>query len=718
MMNLSFVAASLLTAVVSLAFSVFVYAKRHSLKANRVWGLFGISCALWSLGLGMMSFAPNEQIALFWLKYVHYVGAIFIPPIFFHFVTVLIENDYTKQGRRMLAIAYTLAGLLLIANFTGVLATVKPVSYFHYYTAPKALYNVFGLYFLFYVVYSLYLLLKAYLNATDIIRRNQLKYLLLGMTVGFIGGSTAFFPVYDIEIFPFGMYFASSHVAIVSYAMIKFRLMDIRIAVTRAGIFLTVYMLVLGLPFWYLFAYGLSIQLYIATIVLATLGPIIYRYLDEKAEELLLAAQRHYQKLLVDAASGMTEQHSLSKLLKLVVYLVKRIVKVSYAAILLYDKETNSFILKEIRASEKMASLSAPFIIDSTHYLFHRINESDEPFLFNELPKYVQDAFNFPIKPGLIVPSYYQKKPIGVLFLGNKMNNEIFTQDDIRVFKILASQSALAVENCIFITESKNSQEKIFHAEKLASVGGMAEGIAHQIGNRLNQFSVAAGELELELGSIKMNHSEYLKTESFRTSVDYISKLVTSILSNVKKTDAVIRSILNFAKPGSENKVEFSLIEMTNSVTELICIKHRLREFPYLKFDIKCSDVLFAIKEQMSESIFNLLDNSFESIQDKILRSAEAGQPYPDPNITVSLKEKDGLWQLAVSDNGMGISDSVKRKIFAPFFTTKSSTKSGSGIGMYVVKRIIEERHNGKIWFESQEGQGTTFFIEIPRGDN
>jgi signal transduction histidine kinase len=83
--------------------------------------------------------------------------------------------------------------------------------------------------------------------------------------------------------------------------------------------------------------------------------------------------------------------------------------------------------------------------------------------------------------------------------------------------------------------------------------------------------------------------------------------------------------------------------------------------------------------------------------------------------IKLKVSENERNWRLEISDNGIGVKEQDAKKIFAPFITTKSSYKSGTGIGMYVVKTIVEENHHGKIWFESTYMQGTKFVIELPK---
>ncbi|MCQ9205977.1 MAG: ATP-binding protein, partial [Omnitrophica bacterium] len=108
-------------------------------------------------------------------------------------------------------------------------------------------------------------------------------------------------------------------------------------------------------------------------------------------------------------------------------------------------------------------------------------------------------------------------------------------------------------------------------------------------------------------------------------------------------------------------------------------------------------------------------DNAFEATQEKKDKLSQDGKTGYSPLIELKLTQEAVISFIEVSDNGIGVEKSNVHKIFAPFFTTKSSYKSGTGIGMYVVKRMVEENHKGKVWFSSTYGEGTKFFIELPK---
>jgi signal transduction histidine kinase len=284
---------------------------------------------------------------------------------------------------------------------------------------------------------------------------------------------------------------------------------------------------------------------------------------------------------------------------------------------------------------------------------------------------------------------------------------------------MLANQAALAIENCLFMAKYKESQERLFTAEKMAMIGGMADGLAHQIKNRIQQFSVVAVELGLETKEVLAAYDTKaaFDTAEMREKLEYLIDCSESINSNVDKTNKVIRGILNFAR--SERKEmffgDFNLRDALAQALDLLVVKHQLATFP-LTVKIPDNDVIYGIKPQFVECLFNTLDNAYEAIREKADYHLEpAEQAEFTPQITLTLRETPATWLIEIEDNGMGVKEEDKCKVFVAFFTTKPSSKSGSGIGSYTVKRMIEENHHGRIRFTSTFKKGSVFTIEIPK---
>ena len=319
----------------------------------------------------------------------------------------------------------------------------------------------------------------------------------------------------------------------------------------------------------------------------------------------------------------------------------------------------------------------------------------------------------------LLVPSFSEDRLLGFLVLGEKLNRFIYTDDDIRTFDILSQQTALAIENCMISEERKQTQERLFHTEKLAFIGGMAEGLAHQMRNRLNQFSVATRQMQLELdGFTGENRALIDGNPTLGEMFGSLNEIGDSMIDNVKRTNSVIQGVLNFTLSKDKDSYfsELSFREIVDGAIDLVKIKQGIEDFP-VTVDADPDVTVYGIMTQVMEALYNIIDNCYEAIEEKsnTLKTPEERRGYT-PRITVRLKRFPDVSLIEIADNGIGISEEDRKKIFAPYFTTKSSYKSqpGSGIGLYVVHRMIDENHGGKVWFQSEFGKGTTFFIRLP----
>jgi len=713
--------ALMVTGIVHFGLALVVFSKGFKKRLNQTYALYSISIAIWSIFEAFGITRHNEAFAL-WLWRLNHIGVIFIPIFFVHFVYILLDI----QKRKLIPLSYGLGLMFLILNATPLLILeVVPKFSFRYFINPGHTYYAFFSLWVGWAVYGLIELFREFFRTSGH-RRNQMKYFCWSMLAAYIGGVLNFFPTFNIEIpivMPYGTYAIPLYAVFTAYAILKYRLMDIRVFISRTVAFVISYPFFLGIPFF--FAYRMHPILYsllgmnwwlvpsVLLIFFSGVVPLAYEQLRGKMEAALLAEQKKYQKLLLQAASGMVREHDLGKLAKLIVYIVKRIVKINFAAIFLNDKREEVYKLKAVRTSGKIRYKEVTFLYE--HHFIEYLKKHKEPFLYEEMQVYLRNALREPFPISLVIPSFVEDNLLGFVFLGDKLNKQPYIEDDINVFKILSSQAALAIENCLFLEEFTHAQEKIFTAEKLASIGGMADGVAHQVKNRLNQFSVASGELKYEIKDFIKKHPELAVHDSdLKKTFKYLTEIADSLTKNIKRTDEIIKGILNFARveEGEAFFSYFSLREIVDLSTDLLKVKHEVTQVS-LDINLGSSDIIYGVKSQLTEVVYNLLDNAFEATQEKKVKLNKKKKSF-EPLIELKLTRGPKIDLIEISDNGIGIRKEDKHRLFAPFFTTKSSYKSGTGIGLYVAKRIIEENHQGRLWFDSYYLRGTKFLIELP----
>lgn len=714
---MNFYAVTALCALMTLIIiSIITYLKARNNPSSRMFYTFNTCVAFWVCGCFLESTTSSKSVA-YVADIVLYTGAIYSPVIFMHLIFSLIHK--VTEKKRILICGYIIASIFLLFN---ILPAIRPLFIkdvirlydFRYISIPNIGWYVFLIFYMSFGAYTPWVLFTTFRNSKGL-SKEQIKYFIISYIVIANGGILYFALVLGLIQLPIDNFFTISYGIITCYAIIRYRLMDIKVAMTKAGLFLIVYTAVLGVPFYMhsLYPGYFSISL---MFLFATAGPLGYRYLNRKAEMILLAEQRHYHKILMQASEGMVKEHDLNKLLKMIVYILKRAVKIKYAAIFLEDKANHSYDLKAYRDTNTVFSKKTFFFDDPfvSYILQHR-----EPFSVTEMPSDLKDMLLSHIPDlSLVIPAFMQDRLLGFVILSDKINNGIYSQDDINVFVTLSNQAALAVENCLFVKEFEKSQQRLFTSEKMALVGGMADGLAHQLKNRLNQFAMAGGEMGFELNDITANIDVYCTNKpALLGKLCYLKEGIDSIKRNVVKTNTMIQGILNFARTERKDTffAEFSFSEVINQCVDLLMIKHQVNEFP-MTIEVPESDSIYGVKPQIVECIYNTLDNAYEAIHEKYkIRLPEDERLTFKPSIKVQLTQSDKNHLITVIDNGVGMKEEDKPKVFGPFFTTKPSIKSGSGIGAYVVKRMIEENHRGRIWFTSTYMEGTSFHIELPR---
>jgi len=249
------------------------------------------------------------------------------------------------------------------------------------------------------------------------------------------------------------------------------------------------------------------------------------------------------------------------------------------------------------------------------------------------------------------------------------------------------------------ITKYKEMEEQVKRTDKMAAIGLLAAGMAHEIRNPLASLS----------GSIQMLKSEL-------TLNDYQSHLMDIILRESERLNALITDFLLFAQPPQINKSMCEIWKVIEETIELFIHSPFFHDDIKIRKDILDKNVRAMIDpDQMRQVLWNLLTNAAQAITEggEIRVKLENNHfKNLDPVFTLGSSQKEKKWiMISVSDSGKGMSQEEKEKIFEPFFTTK---ERGTGLGLSIVHKIIEN-HNGMIWVESEIGKGSTFSILLPK---
>jgi signal transduction histidine kinase len=262
--------------------------------------------------------------------------------------------------------------------------------------------------------------------------------------------------------------------------------------------------------------------------------------------------------------------------------------------------------------------------------------------------------------------------------------------------------------------ELKSAQVQLVQQEKLASLGQLTAGIAHEIKNPLN-FVNNFSELSIEL--IDEVFEELNQLEKNDTT-ELMSEILNDVKTNLQKVhehgtraDSIVKSMLMHSRGSSGKMVPTNLNSLIKENVNLTFHSMRANKNPInVAIDFNLEENLgevSLITEDFSRVIVNLCSNAFDAMRDKINQSGEY-----KPTLMVSTKKQDQKAIVEIHDNGPGIPGEIKDKILQPFFTTKKGTE-GTGLGLSISHDIIKA-HGGELTVDSKEDEGTTFYIHIP----
>jgi len=264
----------------------------------------------------------------------------------------------------------------------------------------------------------------------------------------------------------------------------------------------------------------------------------------------------------------------------------------------------------------------------------------------------------------------------------------------------------------VTLSDLRATQAQLIQSEKMASLGELTAGIAHEIQNPLNfvnNFSEVSNEL---IDEMKEEFEKGDKEEAFAIAAD-IKQNLEKIHHHGQRADGIVKGMLQHSSSSSGEKEPTDLNLLADEYLRLAYHGLRAKDKMFnatleTHFDESIGKVN-VLAQDMGRVLLNLISNAFYVVQKKKEQQPEGYKP----TVTITTRKEGNKVLIAVKDNGNGIPDAIKEKIFQPFFTTKP-TGQGTGLGLSLSYDIITKGHGGELNVETKEGEGTAFTIALP----
>lgn len=695
---------AMFNSVVAFAFGLWVYLLNPKRNQNRRWLVVNLAISLWTFSQFMREMSTSTFMAGIWGIYGVYISATFIPVTYTHFIFSLM-GDIKGKSRHYVRILYLgaaiLSGAILFTNL--IIREISPNPFFRYYVTPGSHYLFFlsffgGVFFLSFVFLAI-----GIKRSTGLIR-DQLTIVLAASLISVIGGSTSFLPVLKINVFPFGNYFVSLYAFLISYGVFKHRLMDLNIFLRKSlsvGIVILTFIIpvfiltVLAQNYFFSTVSPLFTIIVVISLILAT---VTFPWFRLKAEEtlvqVLFPARRDYSETIARLSQETVTILDLPKLLGSIAATISRVFNVLQVGIMIPDEKRGQYRIQKSfgynpdfisKSSLPVNSPIVNYFQDNPDTLYQEMREdqgSDKAGKGNGPSR--EEIFD-KLGSALIIPLVVKSRLAGIVLMGPKNDGRPYSIEDLELLRTLANQAAIAMENARLYEDLKRSKQYIRRADRLASLGTLAAGLAHEIRNPLVSIKTFIQLLP-----------QRIDDEDFRTNFMSIAK------DEVERIQHLVEELLDFAKPSEPNLAVSDLNEIVEKTVLLVenDLKSKKIELK-THLDPELREIMID-KEQIKQVILNIMINSIQAIE-------------PNGNIsvvtrTVGVRGDKPSAQIEITDDGPGIGEADLENIFNPFFTTKHM---GSGLGLAISHQIIKE-HHGSIEAESTQGKGTVFFINLP----
>lgn len=666
---------------------VFVFQQNRKSLVNTSFFFLCLSTGLWLFAISLVYLSRSASVAATWYRYVTFLGVVNIMPSLIFFASASLGES---RAKRNIAIVNYLIAFIFYGLAVSTDKVVVPYEMRRYFWGFYPIYG-FGaaLFLLFYLVQFIIGFRKlclAYKTEKVAIKRTQIGMIAAAILIAFTA-SVDFLPkFFNVELYPYGYIPMLIYISLVAYAIVRYRAFDIETVIHRTAVwllsfsFIAIPILVLHRVLFVYIKSSYPVELaFCATSILSL--ALYLRLIQPKIDHFFQRRHSDLEAIAGSFAEELVHLKGINQLVKHIEDAIRNALYPQRLSISIYDDKAgneNEF-LKWLARNNRIA-----------YNLFVDID-----------PAYAsikEQAKEYCDKTGAIVviPLVLNENLLGVINLGKKTSLKRYSAAEFNFLATLKNQSAIAISNSLLYENIENQvrqrtkelvevQKQLVQAEKLATVGTLAGGVAHEINNPLAAI----------LTNVQMLLMDNQKID--RESLEIIEEAT-------KRCRTIVQKLMAYGRKPLE-AVDFSEVDLSDVFKSVMSfIGYQLeQENVRIVADLKKDG--YVVKGNFNE-LEQVLTNIILNGRDAISKIKKSG----DIRVTLS---RNGTWvAIAVEDEGTGISKDVQRKIFDPFFTTKDVGK-GLGLGLSICQSIVE-KHKGTISIDSELNKGTVVTVRLP----
>lgn len=699
----------LISGILIIAEAVFIFLQNKRSILNISFAGIALFSGIWLTGVGIIYSCLHEPLAVFWSRYYDWFGIIFITPSVYLFSCVW-GRELTRKQIRFAYLNFIAAIGVYIFNVTTTLLIPGVWSYSRGFYPRGSMIGegIFVVWFYALMVLSFRNFIRCYRVETVAVKKKQIKLVIIAFVFGFIG-SLDFIANFGIPLYTIGSGAIFMFLTMIAYTIVNYKLMDIETVLHKTILwilsfsFITIPIFLLYRLFFPVMRESIALQFTFWAVSFLALA-LYLRLIQPRIDHFFQRRKANLEEISSRFIEDLVHLKGFKNLIRRIEETIVDTLYPQTTDIFIYNEKKKEYVLANPGEGKKSATILGKgdgFLkwLDRNNRIVYREYVETDP-AYTAIREAAREYFDS-TGAWVVIPLVLNENLLGVINLGKKENLRRYSAVDFHFLATLKNQSAIAISNSLIYQNIEEEvsqrtkelvevQKQLIQAEKLATVGTLSGGVAHEINNPLTTI----------LTNIQM-----LLAFSDDNGGDMDRESLELIEQATQRCRTIVQKLMTYAKKPLET-AEHSEIDLSRILERAVSFIRYQLEQDNIKIIATVEKGIYPVMGNQNE-LEQVLTNVILNARDAIIKVKKGG------DIHISLSQKDGQLKIKIQDEGAGIKKEIVRKVFDPFFTTKD-VGEGLGLGLSICQSIIE-KHQGRITVHSEPDKGSVFTIQLPR---